>query len=312
MKKTKARPILKTPSRTSLRRNDPRADGRRPPHIIAAKNPAVAPGFSQFGDLIMADYHSPTVVQQTIPIGDMTPLERLLLSHIFDAEEHDDGLYFHAETRPSDCLTLPLTELRAAFAASGGSSTATTHIAERLNGVGADDTSIEIDLSGMFLGLGQRPAQGQAWELMLQDIVRRSPTIDHVTIVSAFTCSKMRPDAFGGTATLITADTIKGKSTDDILEDLLAEESAANSAGLREHVLLRLDEALVKAEIAVVIEGDETLTSLSAGMITDADICNACLAVADHTDLSEEHGAAVFRAALAAIKEAERRRAGSP
>jgi hypothetical protein len=268
-------------------------------------------GFSHFGDIIMADYHTPTVVQQTIPSGDMTPLERLLLGHIFEAEEHNDGLYFHAETRPNNCLTLPLTELRAAFAASGVSSSATTHMAERLNGVDSDEISIQIDLSGTFLRSGQRQAQGQIWELVLQDIVRRSPTLDHVTVVSAFTCTRMRPDGFGGMATLITADTIKGKSTDDILEDLLAEapDAAANSAGLREHVLLRLDEASVKAEIEVVIESDEALTSLSASMITDADIRAACLAVVHHTDLTEEQGGAIFRAALAAIKKAERRRA---
>jgi hypothetical protein len=31
----------------------------------------------------MADYFSPTVIQPTIPVGDITQLERLLLSHIF-------------------------------------------------------------------------------------------------------------------------------------------------------------------------------------------------------------------------------------
>jgi len=34
----------------------------------------------------MADYFSPTVIQPTIPVTDITPLERLLLSHIFNAE----------------------------------------------------------------------------------------------------------------------------------------------------------------------------------------------------------------------------------
>jgi hypothetical protein len=37
----------------------------------------------------------------------------------------------------------------------------------------------------------------------------------------------------------------------------------------------------------------------------------ACRAVVEQTDLSEERGAAVFRAALAALREAERRRAAS-
>ena len=256
----------------------------------------------------MADYHSPTVVQQTIPNGDMTPLERLLLGRIFDAEEHGDALYYYAETGPSDCLTLPLAELRTAFAVSDVPSAATNFIAERLNGVDADDANIELDLSDTFPGSGQRPARGLAWEFILQDIVRRSPTLDHIAVISAFTCTKMRPDGFGGMAVLITADTIKGKSTNDILEEFLAEASdVTESDSLRQHVLLRLDEASVKAEIGVVIETDETLTNLADGMISDADIHAACLAVADHTDLAEERGAAVFRAALAAIREAERR-----
>ena len=33
----------------------------------------------------------------------------------------------------------------------------------------------------------------------------------------------MRPDGFGGMAVLITSDAIVGKSTNDILEDFLAE-----------------------------------------------------------------------------------------
>ena len=43
----------------------------------------------------MANYHTPTVIQPTIPDVDMTPLERLLLSHIFSAEPDGDGLYFY-------------------------------------------------------------------------------------------------------------------------------------------------------------------------------------------------------------------------
>jgi hypothetical protein len=62
----------------------------------------------------------------------------------------------------------------------------------------------------------------------------------------------------------------------------------------------------------VVIESDETLTAIPADAITDADIRAACLDVATHTDLSEERGAAEFRAALAAIRAAERRQAGAP
>ncbi|MCW2249312.1 hypothetical protein M2352_004972 [Azospirillum fermentarium] len=75
----------------------------------------------------------------------------------------------------------------------------------------------------------------------------------------------------------------------------------------REHVLLRLAEEEVREEIRTVIEADGTLTRLAPEMVGDADIHAACRAVASNTDLSEEHGAARFRAALAAIRAAENR-----
>jgi hypothetical protein len=49
----------------------------------------------------MTDYHTPTVVQPTIPNIDMTALERLILGRVFDTETDGDGLYFFAETGPS-------------------------------------------------------------------------------------------------------------------------------------------------------------------------------------------------------------------
>jgi hypothetical protein len=88
--------------------------------------------------------------------------------------------------------------------------------------------------------------------------------------------------------------------------------SALDDAGAaRSHVLLRLDESAVRAEIAEVIATDETLTSITADDVTDADIHAACCAVVEQADLSEELGAAIFQAVLKAIGEAERRRTAS-
>jgi hypothetical protein len=227
----------------------------------------------------MADYFSPTVIQQPILIADMTPLEHLVLSLIFDAESDGAAVYFHPSLGPSEAIGLSIDALRAAFDASAGTdSTATAYIAERVAVASTDDTEIEIDFSGT------------SWEFIFQDIVRRSSTLRYVTAVTSFTCSKMRSDGFGGMAVLITADAIVGKSTNDILEDFLAEKEGDADNGA--HVLLRVSEDAVRQQIDQAIEADPALTRLTADAVYDADIHAACLAVVECSDLSKEQGGA--------------------
>jgi len=163
----------------------------------------------------MADYHTPTVVQQTIPNADMTPLERLLLTNVFDADESGGEHYFYAAESPQTMLTLDKTEIDAALAASQERpSSVLPAIQEQLSRCEPDQSTIYLDLSGV------------SWETIFQDIVRRSNTLKFISVISSFTCSKMRSDAFGGMVVLITATNIRGKSTEDILEELLEEEEA--------------------------------------------------------------------------------------
>jgi len=184
----------------------------------------------------MADYHSPTVVQPAILNTDMTALERLLLTHIFESAPDGDGLYFFAETSPNTQIELPIETIRAALTASDGvPSEAVAFVREQLKEAGDDDEYVDLDLSQT------------SFEFLFQGIVKRSATLDHVTIVTSFTCTKMRPDGFGGMAVLVTADAIKGKSTEDILGDFLDEAEhgpLATAPGFGVHVLLRLVEVL--------------------------------------------------------------------
>lgn len=167
----------------------------------------------------MANYYDQTVVQQTIPDTDMTALERLLLTNIFECERDGDGLYFFAGESPSTFIVVKRAELEEAFAQSSESeSAAHIFIAEQIAGgvLDGDDSDIDLDVSGT------------SWEAFLQDVVKRSKTLHYISVVTAFTCSKMRPDGFGGAAVVITAQAVKGKSTNDIIEDFLAEEFAGN------------------------------------------------------------------------------------
>ena len=145
----------------------------------------------------MADYYSPATVQPIIPIGDMTALELLLLTLVFNAERDGDALYFFTEYGPSDIVTLSRAQLVEAWEVSqwATGSTANVYIAEKRT----------------------------SWELLFQDIAKRSATVDEIVVTTSFTCSKMRPDGFGGSVVLVTANAISGKSTTDILEDLRAD-----------------------------------------------------------------------------------------
>jgi len=243
----------------------------------------------------MAEFHDPTVVQQPIPLADLTPLEHLVLTRIFDIEETGGGLLLHAALGPRETIAVSIEEVRAALAASASTpGRLVPFLSQRLPDAGVTDGVVAFDLSGL------------SWSFVLQDVVRRSPSLPYVTAVTAFTCTAMRPDGFGGMAVLITADVIRGISTNDILETWLADGTVG-----QEHRLLCLAEHEVRAEVQAVINTDETLTRLAPEMVSDADIHAACRAVAANRDLGQEHGAARIRAALAAIRVAERRLVGS-
>lgn len=162
----------------------------------------------------MADYFTPTVIQQTIPEADMTPLERLLLSHVFEAERDGDGWYFFSEQGPSDIIWVARVALDDALAASvaADETTANRFVKDHLphpQSEGPLPSTIDLDFTEI------------SWEAILQDIVRRSSTLKYVSAVSSFTCSRMRADGFGGAVVVITADVILGKSTTDLLEEFI-------------------------------------------------------------------------------------------
>jgi hypothetical protein len=160
----------------------------------------------------MANYHSPTVVQQVIAKSDMTALEILILSQVFDADIEGDAVYLCTSESPCDTIWVAADTLRAALDdphAKG--STALAELLDRHGDTLVGDEEVEIDTSCGW------------WESVLQDIVRRSDSLDHISVMTSFTCDKMRPDGFGGIATLITADKIRGKSTEEIMAECIAE-----------------------------------------------------------------------------------------
>jgi hypothetical protein len=76
------------------------------------------------------------------------------------------------------------------------------------------------------------------------------------------------------------------------------------------HVLAQLQEDRVRDQIAAIVETDPEFASLSLHAVSDGDIHAACVSVAASIDLSEEIGAAEFRAALATLRAVKNSKGG--
>ena len=142
----------------------------------------------------MADYYSTTVLQPKLPLKDMTAAEYLILTGIFQHEIVDGAVYFFAEFGPRDRLEFDMSEVRQALAADIGHDTeARRWFQDRLDHVGDALDHITMDIST------------KSYELIIQEIIRRSNTLSYVWVITSYHCSRMRHDGFGGAASVITA-----------------------------------------------------------------------------------------------------------
>ncbi|NYF33622.1 hypothetical protein [Sphingopyxis sp. JAI108] len=155
----------------------------------------------------MADYYSHTVVQPDIPKAAFTALEFKLMCEMFEHEMSGEDVYFFSSMGPSNLVFIGIDEAKALIAEDAGIASRITEQVETALAE-LDDAEIEIELDFSDL----------EYETILQDVVRRS-ALDFVEIMSAWTCSKMRPDGFGGAASLISADRIAVMSTGQFLEE---------------------------------------------------------------------------------------------
>lgn len=186
----------------------------------------------------MTNYYSPAVVQQPIPRDDMTELEYLILAAVFTAVHDVSDVYLFAEDHVADTICLDAALLRAALddpRAKGTS--AATHILDRYCNEILSEDDIDIDISEGW------------WETILQDIIRRSATLDHLSIVTSFTCDKMRSDGFGGMATLISATNSRSVSTHDMLQRFMAEAADAGEIKPEPLTALQAESALKYADL---------------------------------------------------------------
>jgi hypothetical protein len=164
----------------------------------------------------MADYFTQLVVQQNIPSSLISPFEELLLSAILEHEQIDDEMYFFASEQVCDFPEVLRGDLQEALAASPQRSRLRAFAEKALAASNPEHSYFDLDLSACEFG-------SDAHLIVLQDIVRRSKgQLPYLTIAAAYTCSKMRPDGFGGMCIVITPSSIRFWSTYDVLQRFTA------------------------------------------------------------------------------------------
>lgn len=163
----------------------------------------------------MADYYTPTVIEPFIPLAAILPIERLFLAAVFNEEVDGETAYYYSDDGACDLISLPADEVRTALdAAKPGICRLAQQLIDEQPDAILGEEDIDLDMCG------------DLWSDVLQDIVRRSPDLDHLTVTMPFTCSKMRPDGFGGLAMMITAQTIRSESTHTLFDRFYADAAA--------------------------------------------------------------------------------------
>ncbi|WP_454858745.1 hypothetical protein [Rhizobium binxianense] len=172
----------------------------------------------------MNDLETTVVITPAIPIGDMTPLERLVLSHVFDAGPTDEGLLLYSDRGAVSRLRFRADDLVNAYAAS-------RHVAHSdINRIAARCWTLwcEEDEPGEVIDMDLTET---SFEFMLRDIVVRSSLLSEIRVLEWYRHPSQNPDSFGVKIMLVTAVAIVGRSSDDLLEEMRNEAETHRSVG---------------------------------------------------------------------------------
>lgn len=168
----------------------------------------------------MDDLETTVVITPAIPFDDMTPLERLVLSHVFDADVTHDGLQLFSDRGAANVLQFSTTEVATAYAASSAMSDSDLNRIVARYWTDADGAGETVEI----------PMFGMSWESVLMNIVARSSILTEIRVLEWYRHPSQRPDSFGANVILITANAVVGIDSDDLLEQMRAETETRWSA----------------------------------------------------------------------------------
>jgi hypothetical protein len=147
-----------------------------------------------------------------IPLADITPLEKLVLTHVLECSETEAGLVLFTDVGPINPINVKRQALLDAFGASASQadSALNAFIGSRILALlptspAGNDVAAEIDLSEF------------PWPFIVHDIVARSPGLAEVTVIQWMNHPSQRLETYGASVSLITGKGIYHATSEDLL-----------------------------------------------------------------------------------------------
>ncbi|MCA1869604.1 hypothetical protein HW571_28765 [Agrobacterium genomosp. 3] len=149
-----------------------------------------------------------------IPLAAITPLEMLMLTHVLECSKTEVGLVLFTDIGPVNPIIVKRHALLEAYRTSSleADSALNAFIASRVIALlpaPTDEADVEATVD---LDLAEFP-----WQLIVQDIVARSPDLQEVTVIQWMNHPSQRPETYGASVSLITARAIHHANSEDLL-----------------------------------------------------------------------------------------------
>jgi hypothetical protein len=160
-----------------------------------------------------------------LPIADITPLEKLILSKVLDCAEIDGGLELYTDTGPMNPIVVSRRELMEAMDTSDQANESLLkrfmrgHVLSSI--LPREDPDPE---SVVFIDLSEFP-----WQFVVQDIITRSPTPRELVVIQWISDPSQRPDTFGASVSLITENGVFHATSEHLLADFRKRDQALAS-----------------------------------------------------------------------------------
>ena len=178
-------------------------------------DPATAPDFLyRLKGSPMTNLETRIFTYPPIPLADITPLEKLVLTHVLECSETEAVLVLFTDIGPVNPIRVNRQALLDAFGASAPQSESTLNafVGSRILALlptspAREDLDIAVDID-----LSEFP-----WQFIVHDIVARSPSLQEVTVIQWTNHPSQRLESYGASVSLITGKGIHHATSEDIL-----------------------------------------------------------------------------------------------